>query len=766
MKLICTIDGTQRTPLMEGSSINLRRPVSSARIVLDDVLGTTPPPAMLDPVTVKINNDVLYSEDFGKAVWLKSEATIAADSTLDPIWGLRATQKLVESGATAQHFVYQRYLGDTNSENVVWSAYLKSAGRTTARLVILQRDWATTHWVDVDLTDGSITDDGGSTSSNSEDVGGGWYRVAVIGNTGTGSNDAQGYIQLQDGTSYAGDGSSGILVWGAQWQSAQSSLDQYNPTLANSTIFDGFSIAHKLSPVGQASSRLIEIDCVDWTWRLSNPPAVVTKVYQNQTDRAIILDALAESDLDSDITASSATIAEVETGLTIAFDGATMRDVLDEMNRASGGQSWIENRTLYYSDEPSVEYAKWFANTDDPTNPATWDVENLVVTKRQDFPLNSVEVVGPTFEGVTPSGTATDATSISAIGTYHKKIEVKTATTDGYAGKVATQLVAAGKDAREAVSFRFSDDFGRLPLTSLGRLMFVKSSRVGLPTSQGFLIREIAIKQSHSPVSDFTITAGDFRPSVTDILSRLDAAAKTTTALPYTIGALDFTAASSESVTSSSTSLTAIDLTTDFSILATVRVDTIAAARTICALDDSSNLGFTLEVTAAGLIQLTRTRASANYQYSRLFPGGGFVAGTVYRIVCTSDTTLGARFWINGVEATTGGGSNIGSGAFDAASTAPFYVGRDNGGAYMDGVIGGVAVWSVTLPETTASGLHNSRFTALPFPNQVDLAWALDEFAEGNNALGTDAILDRSVNGYNGTPQNTPVGAELVYIAS
>lgn len=765
MKLITTVGGTNRLPLMDGSSVTLRRPVSSAKILLDDYVGTIPAPTMLDPVVVRINNTLTYSEDFGKDVWLKSEATIAADSALDPVWNLRATQKLEESNANAQHFVYQRYLSSTDSENTVFSCYLKAAGRTTARLLILQRDWTTSHWVDVDLSSGMIADDGANTGSSINVLGDGWYRVAVIGETGSGSNDAQAYIFLGDGSAYAGDGSSGVLLWGAQWQTQQGSLDDYNPTLANSTIFDGFAVSMKVGPRGGKDARIIEIDCRDWNWRLDHPPAVLTKVYVDQTDQAIILDALASIGLDSDITASSSTIEEIETGLTVAFDGATMRDVLDEMNKVSGGEWWIDNRTLYFKSEPSIEYAKWFVNTDDYTHPATWDVENLTVTEHHDYPLNSVEVVGPSFEGVRPSATDSDATSISAIGTYAGKIEVKTATTDAYAALIAAQLVAAGKDPRRAVSFQCSDDFGRLPLTSLGRLMFVKSPRIGLSTSEGFLIQEIEIKQRKSPVSDFRVSAGDSRPSVTDVMRRLEAAAKTSSALPTTIGALDFTAASSESV-DTGTSIANVDDMTDFTLFATVRCDSVAATRTIVAKEDASNLGWNLSITSAGLISLTRTRASSNYTYSRAFPAGGFVAGNVYRIVAVSDSSTAARFWINGVEATTGGGGSVGSGTFSTEASAPVRVARDNGGAYFDGAIGGVAVWDIALPETTASALHNSRFAALPFSNRLQLALALDEFAVGNSALGSDSILDRSANEYNATPFNTPQGTQLVYLSA
>jgi len=67
MRLIATIGGTERAPLMEGSTVTLRRPVSSAKLLLDDAAGVTSPPTMLDAVTVKINNDLLWSEDLTRS---------------------------------------------------------------------------------------------------------------------------------------------------------------------------------------------------------------------------------------------------------------------------------------------------------------------------------------------------------------------------------------------------------------------------------------------------------------------------------------------------------------------------------------------------------------------------------------------------------------------------------------------------------------------------------------------------------------------------
>lgn len=765
MRLRAWIGGTEVYPLMAGSTITNRRPTSSAQLVIDDPDGDIDIDP-LDEIQVEINNRIVYSEVLELAPWIAVEATAGIVLELDPVWGGFFAYGLRETTANAQHFIAQQGLSYVNNEDVVLSAYLKADGVNNCNLLILQRDHTTTQSVEVDLTDGSVTATGGATVG-SESVGSGWYRVWVIGTTGTGSNDAQAYIQLENGATYVGTAADGIRVFGVQWQAGETTLAPYNRTYETSRVFDGFVNAVKMRRRGAAPARQIDLECVDWNWRLDNPPATITKAYIDATDQDIIIDAISEAGLSFDISATTSTVANIVSGINIAFDGVTPRQVLEEMSRASGGVYWVQDRTLRYNTEANATTSLWNIGPESGIG-YQYDAQNLKRHRRHDRPLNSVEVVGPLGDnGKRPSATATDATSIAAIGTYHRKFEFKTVATTGYAQDIADQLVAAGKNPGDTVTFTLDDAGHRIPITNVNERIQIVNTTLGFPAvpAQYFVTRESKFTQLTDSISRFDVSAGPFLPSLTDTLRRIELLERSNTTTPTAIGALDFDAASSESVDSTSTSLTNIDNTGDFSIFATVKVDSIAATRTIAARDDGSNQGWTLTVTAAGLIQLIRTRATSNYTYSRQFPGG-FEAGAVYRIVVTSDTTAGTRFWINGVEATTAGGSSVGSGAFHAAASSPFRVGRDNGGAYMDGTIGAVVFWSIALPETTATGVHNLKFGSLPFPQQIQLAWALDEFDEGTSATGTDSIIDRSANGYDGTPSNTPTGTRLVYIAS
>lgn len=770
MRLRVKIDGSEYYPLREGASISLRRPVSQAVLPIYDEDGSLAV-GTLNTAEVWINNRILWSVDMTNAAWIKAAVTAGAGTGVDPIWGAYTPVKIAETATTAQHFIYQDGLTNEDNTPVTFSVYLKWAGQTSVRVLILQRDTLTQQYADVNLITGSIFATGGSpTSTSIEDVGDGWYRVVVVGNSGTGANPCHAYVQFQEASSYLGDTGAAVLMFGAQWQEDQTEVEPFNLTLEASRIFNGLVLSTKTRALGKSPGRLVTLECSDYNYRLDHPPAVVTKAYYGATDQDIILDAMSECGLTSLISSSTSTVASIVSDIAIAFDGLTMREVLEKLSQSSGAVYWVDQTpTLYSTAEGSVGMAPWKVRSASASVVNHEIGQGAEVVTRHSDPLNSVEVVGPILEnGRRPMATATDATSISAYGTYHRKFEFREIATDGYAQEVADQLVAAGKNPVEAITFTATDaQPGRPPITSVNQKLDIEAERLGIgnattPTYEAFISREIQIRQLAGSISEFRVTAGPFLPTLSDTLRKIEVALRSRTSLPQAIGALDFDAASSEAV-DSGTSIANIDDMTDFSIFCTVRCDSIAATRTIVAKEDGSNLGWTLRITSFGLIELVRTRASANYTYSRTF---GFVAGDLYRIVVTSDAAVGARFWVNGVEATTGGGGSVGSGAFDSEASSPLRVARDNGGAYFDGAIGAVAVWDLALPETTALGLHNLTFNSLPFANRIQLAWALDEFAEGNTATGTNTIIDRSANGYHGSPQNTPRGDMLVYIAN
>lgn len=167
-----------------------------------------------------VRNRLLYTEQFDNEVWTKSDTTISPDAATAPNDTMTA-DKLIETATTAQHFIRQNFTGVVSGSynNAV---YVKAAERTAA--VIIAYDGSTFGGFSINLANGvvaappvdlSLTDLSGIAVVSSE--GNGWYRGSIQ-RTQTATTTVQLRVAIQVGSNgiYAGDGTSGIYIWGAQ----------------------------------------------------------------------------------------------------------------------------------------------------------------------------------------------------------------------------------------------------------------------------------------------------------------------------------------------------------------------------------------------------------------------------------------------------------------------------------------------------------------------------------------------------------------------
>jgi hypothetical protein len=157
-------------------------------------------------------NLVTYSEQFDNAAWGKSNTTITANTsaTTAPDGTLTA-DKLIEDTANSYHFVVQSV--GTISGSCTISCFLKSAERYKGYIQLLGSGGNAAAFFDLNL--GTIT--GGSGTNTITAYPNGWYRITSTLTFTT--ETAAVYIVLNDnsGTAvYAGSGTSGIYIWGAQ----------------------------------------------------------------------------------------------------------------------------------------------------------------------------------------------------------------------------------------------------------------------------------------------------------------------------------------------------------------------------------------------------------------------------------------------------------------------------------------------------------------------------------------------------------------------
>jgi hypothetical protein len=157
------------------------------------------------------HNALLYSEDFSNAAWTANTATITAAAADTPHGGPNGT-KLKENSGSAQHFYYQTLAAPVGK--VTASVYAKAAERSFLWINIRESGTSRIGWFD--LTNGIVGSVSGGPTVFMIDAGNGWYRCSVTITITTLSNIQIGVSAADATQTDTGDGTAGILLWGAQ----------------------------------------------------------------------------------------------------------------------------------------------------------------------------------------------------------------------------------------------------------------------------------------------------------------------------------------------------------------------------------------------------------------------------------------------------------------------------------------------------------------------------------------------------------------------
>ncbi len=243
-----------------------------------DYLNSSCPRLLLEP---QRTNLVTYSEQFDNAAWVKNNTTISANFATSPSGNMDA-DKIIPSTGNTDHNVDRA--GVSVSSNGTASVFLKQSGYTKAAI----RSYFTGGYASFDLVNGTILASAGVTAKI-ENYGNGWYRCSV-NDTG---NASYGYVIAVLNTSndptatYVGDGTSGILAWGAQLE-VGAYATSYIPTLGAAVTrgADACLTASVPSLIGQTEGTMfIEFErkslAADSFFILSNVAGTTGNSYQN-----------------------------------------------------------------------------------------------------------------------------------------------------------------------------------------------------------------------------------------------------------------------------------------------------------------------------------------------------------------------------------------------------------------------------------------------------------------------------------------------------
>lgn len=187
-------------------------------------------------------NLLLFSEQANDANWGKGDITVSADVVASPL-GTGTADKLVESTtAGAYHYRNQGVTKPAAATTYTYSLYVKNAGRGAVGLRIdssgngaaVTYNLTTGAQILVPGTYGTFT----NASSTITNVGDGWWRISLTVTSDTATSiSVQEYLYslVAGSTVYTGDGTSGVYVWGGQFERGSSATAYAITTATNIT---------------------------------------------------------------------------------------------------------------------------------------------------------------------------------------------------------------------------------------------------------------------------------------------------------------------------------------------------------------------------------------------------------------------------------------------------------------------------------------------------------------------------------------------------
>jgi hypothetical protein len=174
-------------------------------------------------------NLLRWSEQFDNAVWTKDGTSTTANATTAPD-GTATADKLVEAATTATHWLYQQNAA-VPAGLVTLSVYVKAGERSRFGLLLNNGTDGTYGSATFNLSSGTVETLNAGIATIT-DVGNGWYRCTLTGTT-TISSAQNWYTYLlgvSGGSTYTGDGTSGLYLWGAQLNEGSTPLPYVKTT--------------------------------------------------------------------------------------------------------------------------------------------------------------------------------------------------------------------------------------------------------------------------------------------------------------------------------------------------------------------------------------------------------------------------------------------------------------------------------------------------------------------------------------------------------
>ena len=173
-----------------------------------------------------------FPQNFDNAAWTKSNCSVTPNSGIAPD-GTNTAYSLYESTTNTTHVIATTVSGAASVPVVTSSIYLKANNR---KIAYFGAGGGLPQQVQINLTTGAVLNTPSVTYSVLN-AGNGWWRVSVTTSYSPVAGIALYICNDAGATTYTGDGTSGILIWGAQVELG-SILSKYFPTNLNTPRFD------------------------------------------------------------------------------------------------------------------------------------------------------------------------------------------------------------------------------------------------------------------------------------------------------------------------------------------------------------------------------------------------------------------------------------------------------------------------------------------------------------------------------------------------
>lgn len=250
------------------------------------VLDSTVPVPMLEPVVDLAGTPRLYAHDWqgytqllpsartnlclqsqtlDNASWGKARSTVTTNALAAPD-GTTTAELLTEDTTAGVHYANSAYVASTGLP--MCSVHLKAGTRTMASVQVIRDSGAAVASVAtvVDLSSGTLVSGNGSIAVLDT----GWYRITLPAETAGSNYAVRVALHNGTGTTYTGDGASGLYVWGAQIEDGSAATRYIPTTTAAVTVTDYTLGAAGLVTLGAAlpsGTRLYWSGSYYWRYR-------------------------------------------------------------------------------------------------------------------------------------------------------------------------------------------------------------------------------------------------------------------------------------------------------------------------------------------------------------------------------------------------------------------------------------------------------------------------------------------------------------------